>query len=674
MNIQKKLLATFLSIFLLVSVMPLSLAVTVAATGENRTVYVSYTGSDDTGDGTIESPYASLSKAMTVIEADADATEGTIIISDDNGGAGISFTAAAHTKMITVEGITSSIVLIGSGNTKYKNICGPLTFDDVEFKNLGLNPRGHQLVLKGGVTFTNGITNIHTGKTESGGSVGTVSGENIYIDTDEHATASDDLYLTIGKDAGYIVNGDVNGYINNIIAQGVDIERGTYNGNVNFTVNKYQITNDGDPLYFRNNGTVDISGALQVVLNNGVTTGKYKANFRDGGPTGRTWLLYGQTAADGTILEMSDTVGVYNVKGGMTANAYKVTTSTDDFATDTISETAVISSDGVLDLRETGAGEYYIKYIPVEFKMHSLVLTDAIGVNFFMDLSFLSEAEKSASYMTFEVTNGSTKTAAFNGEFMNSTGDYYGFTCPISSVGMAETITPTFHYTSGGVAKTYEIEPYSVTDYIDYVNSHTGEFSASVVALVKAIGNYGYYAQQYFTSKTATAIDSEYRVSTYTSSSYSDRKTYTADKAITQNLSGIENGNTVGKFQYNLNLDSTTSILVKFNTANVNFTVTKGGNAYEDKVNAYTASECTLYLLHLPISQLGDNISISGTADGNPYSMQISGLTYVYGALDKDGAGTTLKNLACALCDYYTVARAYSDGVSLPGYLTTDYV
>ena len=310
----------------------------------------------------------------------------------------------------------------------------------------------------------------------------------------------------------------------------------------------------------------------------------------------------------------------------------------------------------------------------VQFKRHSVILADNIGVNFFVSLAHLTAAERESAYMTFAITNGTEKTAAYNSEFISETGGYYGFTCALSSVQMAETVTPTLHYTVAGVEKTLVGSDYSVTDYIDYVNAHTDVFDLNVINLANAIGNYGYYAQQYFASKIFTSLDTKYRVSTYDSESYSKRKSYVSPNSITQNLSGIENGGTVGKFQYNLNLDSTTSILIKFHTANVNFTVTKGGNAYEDKVNAYTASDCTLYLLHLPVSQLGDNIMVSGTADGNLYNIQISGLTYVYGVLNNDDAKTTLKNLACALCDYYTVARAYIDDIPLDGYLSTEYI
>ena len=619
----------------------------------NRTVYVSTDGSDSTGDGTAENPYATLSKAMTVIEDDTAAVAGTIIISGDNAGEGIAFTAAAHTKMITVEGITPSIVIVGNDNTKYKNIFGPLTIDNVTFKNLGLNPYGYKLVLKDGVTFDS-LTNIHTGKTESGGSVGTVSGVDVYIDAEGHSTYQDALYLTVGKDNAYTVNGDVNLYINDMYSQGLDIEKGTYNGNVNLTVNHYRkSSNGGDDIYLRNNGTVSISGALQVVLNNGVTTGKYKANFRDGGPSGKTWLLYGETAADGTILEMSDTVGVYNVKGGMTANAYKVTTSTSNFANDTVSETAITSNDGILDLREAGAGEYYIHYTPVAFKTHSLVLTDAIGVNFHMGLGGLTEEEKAASYMTFAIDNQAEEQRM---DFVDTftSGENYGFTCFISSVQMAENITPTFHFGNG---ETVTGSAFSAKDYIDYVAANSGSFPSSVVTLVKALGDYGHYAQIYlggrngWTAGTQYTALAKYRAADYGSDDYSAKLSALSSAAVSKDISGTA----VTGLSYSLNFDSNTYVNVELKTTDSIF-----ASATVNGKLLYLSASGKLRTQGLSVLQLGEPITITGKGSDNTntFTITLSGLSYIRGILGAD-TSTAAKNAVSALYDYYQAARTY---------------
>ena len=260
-----------------------------------------------------------------------------------------------------------------------------------------------------------------------------------------------------------------------------------------------------------------------------------------------------------------------------------------------------------------------IELIPV-YKAHSLLLTDAIGVNFFMDLSKLSPQEKESSYMTFTVSNSAEKRADYNSGFLSETGDYYGYTCYLSSVQMAETVTPTFHYGDG---KTIEGEAFSVKAYADYVNDHSSEFHANVVNLVNAICNYGYHAQQRFTNKTFTALDASYAES-YTEESYTNKKSAVSDHALIEDngLSNIVNGTAPGNFRYNLNLDSTTSILIYFVTGDVSFTsITMGEEPYSNWKNAFTSSDCTLFLLHLPISRLGDKIVVSGTADNEDFTI-----------------------------------------------------
>ena len=99
----KKIVAVLLSVLLLLSTLPTFALFTASATEPVvKTVYVSNAGNDSTGDGTQANPYASISKAETVIEADA-ADAGEVIMLTD-----MTFTSAAHTKMITITGSTGA--------------------------------------------------------------------------------------------------------------------------------------------------------------------------------------------------------------------------------------------------------------------------------------------------------------------------------------------------------------------------------------------------------------------------------------------------------------------------------------------------------------------------------------------------------------------------------------
>ena len=127
------------------------------------------------------------------------------------------------------------------------------------------------------------------------------------------------------------------------------------------------------------------------------------------------------------------------------------------------------------------------------FASHSLLLTGEIGVNFYMDLSGLTEAEKAASTMTFTV-NGKEQTDVFDARHTNQGGDgYYGFTCFISSVQLADTITAVFHYGDGQTVT----QTYRAADYVSYVSQNPDLYSSEVRSLVDSLLVYGACAQPF---------------------------------------------------------------------------------------------------------------------------------------------------------------------------------
>ena len=289
------------------------------------------------------------------------------------------------------------------------------------------------------------------------------------------------------------------------------------------------------------------------------------------------------------------------------------------------------------------------------FASHSLVLTDAVGVNFFMNLDALSAEEKAASYMTFDVA-GVTKTAAFDSTFTGN-GGTYGFTCYVNSVQMAEDITPTFHY----AGNTLTGDAYAVKDYIDYVVANSGSFTAETVTLVKAIGDYGHYAQDYLGPKNSWVAGTDYvALAKYRAADYgTDDYTAKSDAidALAKDIyaTGVTPGNGSGQYRYTLNFDSRTSLIVKiFYDAAITVNTTYAGTIARD----VGTHDYDLYLANIPISQFGDDIVVDGIVDGTGYSITLSGLSYVHSVLSS-GLSAAAKNAVSALYDYYTAAVAY---------------
>jgi hypothetical protein len=126
-----------------------------------------------------------------------------------------------------------------------------------------------------------------------------------------------------------------------------------------------------------------------------------------------------------------------------------------------------------------------------EFKTQSLTLGGTIGVNFYADLSPLTDEEREGCRATFAV-NGRTIEDGYDADFKNSK-DYYGFTCPITSVEMADEITATLSWGDGkSVTKTS-----SVANYMKTFEDYAGSFDETTRALVRSVADYGHYAQPF---------------------------------------------------------------------------------------------------------------------------------------------------------------------------------
>ena len=109
------------------------------------------------------------------------------------------------------------------------------------------------------------------------------------------------------------------------------------------------------------------------------------------------------------------------------------------------------------------------------FKTQNLILSGQIGVSFNLDLSSLTEQERNESYMEFSI-NGRTSKASFNKNSRNASGKYYSFTCYVTSVEMADTITAVFHYGNGSTVS----KKYSVLDYINAMSLFSIPYSSYV--------------------------------------------------------------------------------------------------------------------------------------------------------------------------------------------------
>ncbi len=195
-----------------------------------------------------------------------------------------------------------------------------------------------------------------------------------------------------------------------------------------------------------------------------------------------------------------------------------------------------------------------------EFMTYSLVLSYEIGVNFYMYLPEMDGVDLTESYMEFRIggKDGTVTRDMFDAGHTNSTGKYYGFTCYVNSIQMADTITAVYHYTQAGNDKTVE-KNYSVKQYISTFDKYQSRFDETTQALVKALADYGHHMQQFLSRERNwtlgndhAAMDKFYSASYDTDEFMNDISGYAIQKTFLSEY--------ISRISYSLTLDSKTVI------------------------------------------------------------------------------------------------------------------
>ena len=283
------------------------------------------------------------------------------------------------------------------------------------------------------------------------------------------------------------------------------------------------------------------------------------------------------------------------------------------------------------------------------FAKNSLILSGKLGVNFFMDLSMLSEEERSASYVEFTVNNERT-IANYDPNYKNTTGEYYGFVCYINSVQMAEIITAEYHYGDG---KTVTKE-YSVKEYMGAFDENRSLFDSKTIAVVESVANYGHYIQPFLSNANHWTIGEDFALmDKYYATSYdiNSVKSAVADYEIIRTTNAD-----IEKITYALRLVSGTEILVYFKpvegyTGTVTFTV--------DGATVTPIQEGDRYLVKITdinANQLGDTHTVNAITANGTATAKVSALSYVKGMLDAY-TDSDSQNAAAALYEYYLAAH-----------------
>ncbi len=299
--------------------------------------------------------------------------------------------------------------------------------------------------------------------------------------------------------------------------------------------------------------------------------------------------------------------------------------------------------------------------VPV-FMSHTLLLGGQIGVNFYLYLGGLTQEERNSAEMVFTV-NGRKQTDRFDQNCTNpSTHEYYGFTCYITSVEMADKITAVLHYKDGRTVS----QTYSASQYVQHVLENKNNYSSRAVALVSAIADYGHYVQPFLASTNDWEVGTDHAMMN-AANSYHQVKVKDAKAAVSGYAIARDTGDTgIAEVKYSLNLQSETSIYLYLQPKagfTESVTATEGGS----KLTCVHLSDgrYRVTIPNIQAHQLGDTHTVAVSAGGE-FTIKVSALSYVHTALNSSDPKFTNTDAQYAVSSLYYYYKATTDYQSNP--------
>lgn len=281
---------------------------------------------------------------------------------------------------------------------------------------------------------------------------------------------------------------------------------------------------------------------------------------------------------------------------------------------------------------------------------NTLSLTGNIAMNFYMQLSDKVKQDKDA-YMQFTYSDGSVTSERVSDARQKEVNGVVNhvFTCELASTQMTGTVYAQMVYSDGSRGAEYA---FSVKEYADAIfeGEDSNEEYAKAAPLIRAMLNYGSYAQQYFLYDTLPLANQG-----LTEEEKSlDGVTPDMLSKYTLKITGEESG--LQYYGSSLILRSETSLRHYFTLSDgmepEDFTFTLDGEPLELHVNG------PYYYVEIPDITSGDLDREYSVTAGN-LQITYSALTYVNAVLQKDTTTPEMQNLMKALYLYNQEANTY---------------
>ena len=290
------------------------------------------------------------------------------------------------------------------------------------------------------------------------------------------------------------------------------------------------------------------------------------------------------------------------------------------------------------------------------FKGYTITLGGQIGVNFY---TFMPDNAKKTDYILFTVEGiGVQKIKVADAQTLTAEGKKYDvFSCRVPAKNMTSKITADLYIGGSKVATT----DYSVRRYADQIIANPRMY-INAWPLVRAMLNYGAYAQEYFNFKTddlanAGINNSGYSINNVTfSKPYDPTKSKLPDYLAFTGVSLTLESDTVLKLQFTKNVPMDLTYV---------FRLERNGT---ETVLPYEVSgdNVTVRITGIPADKLDEDfrIRISVVEDqfGANYFVVYSPMTYAYNIITREETAErnqALKNLMKAMYRYNEAAKEY---------------
>lgn len=306
-------------------------------------------------------------------------------------------------------------------------------------------------------------------------------------------------------------------------------------------------------------------------------------------------------------------------------------------------------------VKEVNGTTVYIPQNEQSVMGYSLTLTGSVGLVF-----YVTEPEGATDCnMTFTISGRGTVSsdphiADETHTDTESGATYYGYTCTVNALQMADEITATFHATVNG-NEVISSRSYSVIKFVDRIISNPTKYDEETVDLAEALADYGHYLQIYLSGLHGFGLGDG-------DDQYAPINTY--DKQMTsEELTSAQNG--VSAYEI---VRPTTKDIEKI-TYSVSFESDSTINVYVAPVSGYKgAFDATIspersgnrYVMHIAgiqPTEFANTQTIAYTTDSGSETIKTSVLAYANTLFASRNAGA--KEAAAATYYYYTAAQAY---------------